>query len=84
MDTEQTANVRSGQCQSSTLYGALVADTCPPIINQVENKLTITGHTDSLPYAGGYSGYSNWELSADRANASRRELIAGRSGARQN
>ncbi|HTR07152.1 MAG TPA: motility protein MotB, partial [Paraburkholderia sp.] len=28
-------------------------------------------------YAGGEKGYSNWELSADRANASRRELIAG-------
>ena len=29
------------------------------------------------PYAGGERGYSNWELSTDRANASRRELVAG-------
>jgi chemotaxis protein MotB len=43
----------------------------------VPNRLTLEGHTDSMPYAGGERGYSNWELSADRANASRRELIAG-------
>ena len=41
------------------------------------NELSISGHTDSLSYAGGTVGYSNWELSSDRANASRRELIAG-------
>jgi chemotaxis protein MotB len=29
------------------------------------------------PFSGGERGYSNWELSADRANASRRELLAG-------
>ncbi|HET7132860.1 MAG TPA: OmpA family protein, partial [Gammaproteobacteria bacterium] len=32
---------------------------------------------DANQYAGGERGYSNWELSADRANASRRELVAG-------
>jgi len=47
------------------------------VLNQVENKVALSGHTDSAPYAGGERGYSNWELSADRANASRRELIAG-------
>ncbi|MFX6949801.1 OmpA family protein, partial [Acinetobacter baumannii] len=35
------------------------------------------GHTDATPYSRGEKGYSNWELSADRANASRRELITG-------
>jgi chemotaxis protein MotB len=47
------------------------------VLNQVDNKLVLTGHTDAAPYGGGERGYSNWELSADRANASRRELIAG-------
>jgi len=47
------------------------------VLNDVDAKLALTGHTDSTPYAGGQKSYSNWELSADRANASRRELIAG-------
>ncbi|WP_110677548.1 flagellar motor protein MotB [Salinicola sp. RZ23] len=48
-----------------------------PVLNEMPNLISISGHTDALPYAGGEKGYSNWELSADRANASRRELIAG-------
>lgn len=48
-----------------------------PILNQLPNSIQISGHTDSRPYAGGEKGYSNWELSAERANASRRELVAG-------
>ncbi len=47
------------------------------VLNDVENRVTLAGHTDSAPYGNGNRGYSNWELSADRANASRRELIAG-------
>ncbi|HLL13249.1 MAG TPA: flagellar motor protein MotB [Rubrivivax sp.] len=50
------------------------------VLASVPNRLTLEGHTDSMPFggAGGSErGYSNWELSADRANASRRELIAG-------
>lgn len=46
------------------------------MLNQVPNKLTLSGHTDATPYALGNRGYSNWELSADRANASRREMTA--------
>lgn len=46
-------------------------------LNDVPNKLGLSGHTDAMPYAGGEKGYSNWELSSDRANASRRELVAG-------
>jgi chemotaxis protein MotB len=37
------------------------------------NKIAIEGHTDSLPYGAG-NQYTNWELSADRANAARRVL----------
>jgi len=47
------------------------------VLQEVPNKLTIEGHTDALAFSSGDSGYSNWELSADRANGSRRELIAG-------
>jgi chemotaxis protein MotB len=47
------------------------------VLNDVDSKIVLTGHTDSAQYAGGDKAYSNWELSADRANASRRELIAG-------
>lgn len=47
-----------------------------PVLNELPNHISLTGHTDSLPYAGGGSGYSNWELSADRANASRRTMVA--------
>ena len=42
----------------------------------VDNKLSITGHTDSTPFSG-RPGYTNWELSADRANTARRALVAG-------
>ena len=48
-----------------------------PIINSLPNKMTLSGHTDERQYITGDRGYSNWELSADRANSSRRELIAG-------
>jgi len=42
----------------------------------VDNKISLDGHTDRSPYGNGDRGYSNWELSADRANSSRRELVA--------
>ena len=47
------------------------------VLSEVPNRLTLEGHTDAAPFAGGAVGYGNWELSADRANASRRELSAG-------
>jgi len=46
------------------------------VLNEVPNKIGISGHTDSTPYYSD-AGYSNWELSADRANASRREMVLG-------
>ncbi len=49
------------------------------LLAEVPNRLTLEGHTDALPFgsSGHERGYSNWELSADRANASRRELLTG-------
>ncbi len=55
--------------------GAMLAD--------VPNRLTLEGHTDATRFVGGAQGYSNWELSSDRANASRRELLAGGLGDNQ-
>jgi chemotaxis protein MotB len=50
---------------------ALVAQ----VVQHLPNKISISGHTDATPYPMG-GKYSNWELSADRANDSRREFIA--------
>ncbi|MBE0622294.1 MAG: flagellar motor protein MotB [Burkholderiales bacterium] len=47
------------------------------VLNDVPNRISISGHTDAQAYSGGEKGYSNWELSADRGNAARRELIGG-------
>ncbi|MHB8921198.1 MAG: flagellar motor protein MotB [Halothiobacillus sp.] len=55
-------------------YAAEILKKLAPVINQLPNRLAIAGHTDSLPYNG--VDRSNWELSADRANAARRELVA--------
>jgi chemotaxis protein MotB len=44
-------------------------------LKTVPNRVSITGHTDVTPYAG-ISGYTNWDLSTDRANAARRALEA--------
>jgi len=46
------------------------------VINAVPNRIAITGHTDSVAFAGDRE-YDNWELSADRANAARRALLRG-------
>lgn len=45
-------------------------------MGSAENSISLSGHTDAAPYGNADRGYSNWELSADRANASRRELVA--------
>ena len=45
------------------------------VIQRMPNPVSITGHTDAVPYPGG-NKYTNWELSADRANSSRRQLVA--------
>jgi len=44
------------------------------VVNPLSNKISISGHTDSRGYRSA-EGYTNWELSSDRANAARRLLI---------
>lgn len=67
-------NLASAELQP---YTKIILHEIGKILNDVQNRVSLSGHTDITPYANGGRGYSNWELSADRANASRRELIAG-------
>jgi chemotaxis protein MotB len=46
------------------------------VLTEVDNRISLAGHTDSKVFGGGLGAYSNWELSAERANAVRRELYA--------
>jgi chemotaxis protein MotB len=56
-------------------YTVTILKTLAPYLASVPNRISITGHTDATPYVGA-GDYSNWELSADRANAARRVLVA--------
>ncbi len=48
-------------------------DVLVPVLGETTNDIAVVGHTDAVPFGG--ADYSNWELSADRANAARRLLI---------
>ncbi|MDR5866909.1 flagellar motor protein MotB [Halomonas koreensis] len=76
LDTEQRPMFELGSDQVAPYMRDLLR-LIAPLLNELPNHLSISGHTDSLAYLNGYRGYSNWELSSDRANASRRELVAG-------
>jgi chemotaxis protein MotB len=65
-------NVGSASLQSYTI--AILRELAPYLAS-VPNRISITGHTDATPYPGSHN-YTNWELSADRANAARRVLVA--------
>ncbi len=73
-DQEGLAMFPSG---SSAMYGHTKAllDLVGRVVNQLPNKISISGHTDAIPFRDP-SGYTNWELSADRALASRRALLS--------
>ncbi len=76
VDEKNRPMFRSGSAQLES-YTKDILHEIGNMLNQVPNKVSLSGHTDALPYSMGDKGYGNWELSADRANASRRELIAG-------
>ena len=67
-------NLASADLQS---YTKIILREIGGVLNDVPNRVSLSGHTDATVYANGGRGYGNWELSADRANASRRELISG-------
>ncbi|MDO9419630.1 MAG: flagellar motor protein MotB [Herminiimonas sp.] len=58
-------------------YTKIILHEIAKTLNDIPNRISLSGHTDATPYSSGEKSYSNWELSSDRANASRRELIAG-------
>ncbi|MBT9590880.1 MAG: flagellar motor protein MotB [Thiobacillus sp.] len=67
-------NLASAELQP---YTKIILNEIGHVLNDVQNRISLSGHTDATAYANGERGYSNWELSTDRANASRRALIAG-------
>ncbi|HMX69106.1 MAG TPA: flagellar motor protein MotB [Accumulibacter sp.] len=58
-------------------YTKVILREIGKVLNAVPSRISLAGHTDAAQFGGGEKGFSNWELSANRANASRRELIAG-------
>ncbi|EJM19784.1 flagellar motor protein [Pseudomonas sp. GM21] len=75
MDAENRPMFDSGSARLKPYFEDILlamADT----IKAVPNKISISGHTDAKPYSG-TGDFGNWELSANRANAARRALIAG-------
>jgi chemotaxis protein MotB len=76
VDDQNRAMFDSGSAMVKDYMRDLLRETAQ-LLNNVPNRISLSGHTDSSPYGSGEKGYSNWELSADRANASRRELFAG-------
>jgi len=58
-------------------YMQIVLREFGAVLDEIDRKIVVTGHTDASQYGTADRAYSNWELSLDRANAARRELIAG-------
>jgi len=76
IDSQNRPMFKTGSAQVEP-YMRDILRAIAPILNDIPNRISLAGHTDDFQYAGGDRGYSNWELSADRANASRRELVTG-------
>ncbi len=70
LESEAGTFFESGSAQPTEAGRSLLVALAHEI-GRLPNKVSLEGHTDSRPYAGG-GNYSNWELSADRANATRR------------
>ncbi len=56
-------------------YAQTIFQDIAPTLNQLPNRVSITGHTDALNYQNGGKGYSNYNLSADRANMVRQVMV---------
>ncbi|MEI6413543.1 MAG: flagellar motor protein MotB [Pseudomonadota bacterium] len=77
VDAEKRPMFQSGSSRMEP-YAAQILNTLVPLVNELPNKISVTGHTDAVNYSSfaGRFGYSNWELSADRANAARKQLFS--------
>ncbi len=76
LDKENRAMFESASPDPKYYTKALLREVAETI-NSVPNKISITGHTDATPFSSKRREYSNWELSSDRANSARRELVIG-------
>jgi chemotaxis protein MotB len=74
VDAQNRPMFDSGSAQVKD-YTDTILKELTPYLNSVPNRISLTGHTDTTPYAG-HNGHTNWELSSDRANAARRSLEA--------
>ncbi|PJI44287.1 flagellar motor protein MotB [Ferrovibrio sp.] len=73
VDEEQSSMFPSGSAAMSDKTRRLMQQVAQAV-SKLPNKLAISGNTDAQPFRG-QGAYSNWELSADRANAARRAMI---------
>ena len=73
VDSEGKPMFPSGSAQMYERTEKLI-EKVAEVIRKMPNEISVRGHTDSVPYSKG-NAYTNWELSADRANASRRVLV---------
>ncbi len=73
VDQERVSMFASGSAEPNDATRRL-ADLVTKIVSKLPNKISVSGHTDSVPFHTN-TGYSNWELSADRANAARRLML---------
>ena len=76
VDAESRPMFDQGRAQLKP-YAAEILQEISKLINATDNRISISGHTDAKAFVGGEGGYSNWELSNDRANSARRELVRG-------
>jgi chemotaxis protein MotB len=76
IDSQNRPMFKTGSAEVEP-YMRDILRTIAPVLNDIPNRISLAGHTDDFQYANGDRGYSNWELSTDRANASRRELVIG-------
>lgn len=76
MDSNQRSMFDLGSATPEPYMVKILHDMVP-VLNKLPNDIAIYGYTDSRVYPGNGAGYTNWELSTERANASRRALVAG-------
>lgn len=89
IDKEKRPMFSSGSEKLKPYTRVILQEVAKTIADNAKNKISITGHTDDSAFGKGIieyetvdgevlrKQYSNWELSADRANAARRELVKG-------
>ena len=73
VDQDQLSMFALGSAAPNPQTRQLLAEVAK-VVAKLPNRIAVSGHTDSTPYSAS-SSYTNWELSTDRAQASRRMLV---------